>query len=477
MIVEQLLRDYDESFREASDASRESMGNSFQSMRGNEDDPARQQSRELRDRSREIRDKLDSANKLGDEEGMKDLQNRLNSELDLIREEIQQQRVEQWQSPERQAVFEEIALLLQDQSRLKRQMRDEFEGDLVVILTEEQQALWPPLQRQLIRDRLLPRGRLSGETVDVMGLVEQQEFEDAVLLEILPVLQEWDASITVALTTRDDHMVENQGLLMSAMRTMDTTAGIDVMKAQAKLAESVRDINDNAVDNIVLLLPGEEGTVFNTTARVRGYPRIFRPTRTDRSYKAAMELEDLEPDILQAIIELYDAMQLEMIYLNELILEATHRWESQEQLDRMNRFAQRMTGGSSERVESPIQKAEEGKRAIEDNYLEQLRMLLTEEQIEALGGLNKREDRTGDRWNRGGDRNDRDRDRGSGGQSGNREAFMNQFDTDGDGNLSESERDAIRDHFRNGGGGPGSSRGGGNGGQGGGNGDQGGGRP
>ena len=170
MIVEQLLRDYDESFREASDASRESMGNSMQSMRGSEDDPARQQSRELRERSREIRDKLESATKLGDEEGMTDLQNRLTNELDSIREEMQQQRVEQWQSPERQAAFEEIALLLQDQSRLKRQMRNEFEGDLVVILTEDQQALWPPLQRQLIRDRLLPRGRLSGETVDVMAL-------------------------------------------------------------------------------------------------------------------------------------------------------------------------------------------------------------------------------------------------------------------------------------------------------------------
>ena len=37
------------------------------------------------------------------------------------------------------------------------------------------------------------------------------------------------------------------------------------------------------------------------------------------------------------------------------------------------------------------------------------------------------------------------------------------FDTDGDGNISESEREAIRDHFRNNGG----QRGGGNGGSGG----------
>lgn len=451
IIVEQILRDYDESFREASDASRDSMGNSFSSMRGSEDDPARQLTQQLRERSREIRDKLDSARKLGDEEGMKELQDRLNGELESIREEMQQARVDQWQSPERQAAFEEIALLVQDQARLKRQMRNEFEGDLVAILTEDQISLWPPLERQLIRDRLLPRGRLSGETVDVMGLVEQQEFEDEVLIALLPVLQEWDASVTPALSARDDHMVENQGVLMSAIHTMDTTSGIDVMKAQAKLAEAVRDINDNAIANIVLLLPEEEREEFDAYSKERGYPRIFRPTRTDRAYKAAMELEALEPDILQAIMELYDSLQLEMVYANEQVLEATHRWEAQEQIDRMNRFAQRMSGGSSEQTESQIRKAEESRRTIEENYLEQLRMLLTEEQIEALGGLESRSQRRESRDRGSSDAGRDNRNSSRGGFEGGREEFMNRFDTDGDGTISESEREAIRDHFRNGG--------------------------
>ena len=172
VIVEQILRDYDESFREASNSSQEGIGGAFRSMRGSEEDPSRQRRDELRTRSREIRDKLDSAKKLGDEADTKELQTKLNNELESIREEMQQQRVEQWQSPDRQAAFEEVALLMQDQLRLKQQMKNELEGDLVAILNEEQLELWPPLQRQLIRDRLLPRGRLSGETVDVMGLVE-----------------------------------------------------------------------------------------------------------------------------------------------------------------------------------------------------------------------------------------------------------------------------------------------------------------
>jgi len=481
IIVEQILRDYDESFREASEASQTSVGNSFASMRGSEDDPARQNTQELRSRSREIRNKLESTLSLGDEPGMKELQERLNGELEGIRADMQQARVAEWQTPERQAAFEEIALLMQDQQRLKKQMRDEFEGDLVAILTEDQQELWPPFQRQLTRDRLLPRGNLSGESLDIMSLVEQEEFTDEILISLIPVLNEWDESVTPALTARDNHMVENQSVMMTSMSTMDSTAGLDVMKAQAKLSEDVRDINDNAIEQIVFLLPEEHSGEFDATAKTRGYPRIYRPTRTDRAYKAAMELEDLEPDILQSIHELYESMQIEISYANEQILEATHRWESEEQLNRMNRFAQRMSGVTSERPESPIQKAEENKRSIEDNYLDQLRMLLTPEQIEALGGLQTRSEREaspGERRNRTWDRG-RDNDRGF---EGGREAFMQHFDTDGDGTISESEREAIRDHFRNGGAAPGSSGGsrGGGSGQGGGNGGnsgQGNGRP
>ena len=53
---------------------------------------------------------------------------------------------------------------------------------------------------------------------------------------------------------------------------------------------------------------------------------------------------------------------------------------------------------------------------------------------------------------------------------------MERFDSNGDGTIDESEREQIREHFRNGGGGPsGGGRGGGSGGGRGGNSD--GGRP
>ncbi len=441
VIVEQILRDYDESFREASEASRSSIGDSFRGMRGNEDDPARQQMQESRDRMREIREKLDSIRNLESEQDMQEVRDRLDKEMETIRDEMRQQRVGQWQSPERQAAFEQVGLLMQDQMRLKRQMRDELEGDLQAILTEDQLLLWPPLKQLMVRDRLLPRGRLSGESLDVMGLVEQQGLDDDTLITLLPVLDAWGMQVTEALQARDDHMMANQGQLMSAMRTMDVSSGLAVMETQARLAEAVRDTNDSAVDQITQLLPDESAATFQQEAMQRGYPRIFRPTRGERVLKAAMELDALEPDVLEAIDQMLDSYLQEIVVANDSMLRTTRRWEAQEQLDRMNRFAAQMTGAGGDQSESPIRQAETDRREIEDRYIEQLRSILTEEQIEAIGALQERR------------RPDERRDRGSSDRGGftDRESFMKEFDKNGDGELDDNERQRIRDYFRDGG--------------------------
>ena len=48
LIVEQILREYDEAFQEASETSQQSMGEFFRSMRPSEDDPMMQRSQEIR---------------------------------------------------------------------------------------------------------------------------------------------------------------------------------------------------------------------------------------------------------------------------------------------------------------------------------------------------------------------------------------------------------------------------------------------
>ena len=93
-------------------------------------------------------------------------------------------------------------------------------------------------------------------------------------------------------------------------------------------------------------------------------------------------------------------------------------------------------------------------------------MLLTPEQIEALGGLESREQRRENGTRDWGNRSDRNNRGGFEEAHGsNREEFMQRFDSNGDGTIDESERSQIREFFRNGGGDRGGSQGGNSGGR------------
>ena len=46
----------------------------------------------------------------------------------------------------------------------------------------------------------------------------------------------FDKHYSLALSARDDHMVENQGVLMTAMRTMDTTSGARCHESTSKVS-------------------------------------------------------------------------------------------------------------------------------------------------------------------------------------------------------------------------------------------------
>ena len=100
----------------------------------------------------------------------------------------------------------------------------------------------------------------------------------------------------------------------------------------------------------------------------------------------------------------------------------------------------RFSGQPYERDENPIDERYQARREMDERYTAQILALLTPEQLEAMPR---------NRGRRGGENR---RGEGRSGRRGDRQGsaeFMQQFDTDGDGDISETEREAIRDHFRN----------------------------
>jgi hypothetical protein len=110
----------------------------------------------------------------------------------------------------------------------------------------------------------------------------------------------------------------------------------------------------------------------------------------------------------------------------------------------------------------------DNRNRVDERYVEQLKALLTPEQQEALPAQRGGRGGGGGGWG------------GMGASEEQRAEFMKRFDKDGDGELSDEERQSMIEEFRGGRGGQGGGQGGqggrgGRGGQGGGRGGQGGG--
>ena len=74
----------------------------------------------------------------------------------------------------------------------KEILRQEFMENVKVMLTEEQLERWPSLERRLLREKSLGKGRLSGERVNLLHLVRDLHLDPPLLEHLQPLLLQYE---------------------------------------------------------------------------------------------------------------------------------------------------------------------------------------------------------------------------------------------------------------------------------------------
>lgn len=347
-------------------------------------------------------------------------------------------RDQQFASTQMQELLDSRVAMIREFARDKKQLRDSTESGLRALLIDEQGEIWEVVSKKLRRLRLMPRGRLSGESTDVLEVLEDLDLDASVDTEDLQMLRDnYIQEIDSALIAREAFDYA-QGLdLMEHFRNQDFSSGLDVLRQRLDLQESTRDVNDRYIDAITLVLPTPQSDEFRLDALRRGYSGIYRPTRGERAILAAMEIEDLDPEMLAAVADLMQRHGDEIATFNDDMLVVLRSEESQRELRRAEERMNRFLGERSDRGEQPfdpVRDALERRNEIDERYMASLEALLGAELFETVAG----------RRNRGrGNGPDR------GGQGGfSREQVMSQFDKNGDGELDQEERQAFRDAMR-----------------------------
>lgn len=433
-MVEAFLADYEEGFQKA----REEIQAKLRELRdanrppepsAEEQEEMRAMGTELRDKMRAMRMMMSGNRELVDAEAAE--LEELRSEIEAMRAKFQEMRMERM--PEQDQIAEiarQASALRKEWLRNRASLEAEFTESLQVILSEEQLTLWDPFRRQVRRDRALPRGVLSGESLDVNTVVREFDASEAAAEALLA----WEIELDKTLIDRDNTMMEIDLDALVATLENDDKAARDAARSESKVRSDVRDANLEAIDSIAALL-GEQGDEFRLAAWKKAFPRVYRQTSFERALDAVRKIEGIDPLVLETVDRLEADFLTQLAELHEEARDATLKQELTQFEERFNQMRDRINGERqrSDRDPTELDEIRERLRELEADSRETLEGMLTPEEIAQLP-------RAGDR--RGGPRNDEQR-------GDMRQRIIERFDSNGDGELDASERENAMREMRN----------------------------
>jgi len=485
VVLETLFVEYESTFQPEAEGIMTSMAEMGRNLMRSFASPERQQQmRETMEKiQQEVRD-AEAANGPMDEEARRAFfRERMQKAAEQFATEAQNSGLD----AEMKAAMGEMLSKLESWQGRKAQLRDSFTAGLKAVLDDDQVAQWPAFERFLTREKTLPRGRISGENVNLFLVVDELRLPPDQFSKIEPMFDEYEGRLDSALRARNTYIEESLPRLFKAIQEGDVDAAKRIFKQQADTRAVVRDVNDEFRSVMVAAL-GESDWArqLDKAVLTAGWERVYRPTQTDRMFEEALKIEGLDAGVAQSITELLALYRNEIAPINERI-KVLSRSEDPERIVRDGeRFVSMMSQGISgmarnfaaggpmggDDADDPVRRAFDERSGVGERYQERLKALLTPEQFEKLPR---------------GRGQDGGRGAGQGGMQGmldrlpedQRKAFMDAVDKNKNGQIDDDEREGVREYMREqfgrmrngegggaGGGGGGGGRGNGGGGRG-----------
>jgi hypothetical protein len=449
VVLEQLFVDYESTFQPEAEAIMTSMAEMGRNLMRSFTSPERQQQmRDTMDKIRKEIEEAEAANGPMDEETRRSF---FRERMQKVTEQFANEAQASGLDAEVKAAMGEMLTKLEAWQGRKTKLRDSFVEGLKVVLDDDQISQWPAFDRFLNREKTLPRGRISGENVNLFFVVDELRLPPDQFAKVEPFFNDYETRLDNALKARNSYIEESLPRLFKSMQDGDSEAAGRIFKRQSELRVAVRDVNDEFRGNMVTALgEGEWSTQLNKAVLAAGWDRIYRPTGTERMFEEAMKLEGLDPAVLQSVAELYGAYKGEIAPINERLKNLAKTEEPARIVTDGQRFvsmmsmgvsgmARGMAAGGGENAEDPTRKVFDDRGQVGERYQERLKALLTPEQFEKLP-----------------------RSRGAAGGRGNfdpnsfldrmpeeqRKAFMDAVDKNKNGQIDDDEREGVREYMR-----------------------------
>ena len=161
-----------------------------------------------------------------------------------LQQEIAAEQGDNGMAAQMQATMGEMFARLQEWQAKKAAMRVAFVDGLKIQLTDEQNDLWPAFERFLIREKSLPKARLSGEGLNLFLIVDEAELPEESLATLDPILDEYEVVLDQAIRRRDEVVATTSAQMYRAIQEGDTPGAMRTMERQMQARTALRDVNE-----------------------------------------------------------------------------------------------------------------------------------------------------------------------------------------------------------------------------------------
>ena len=386
-VVETFVTDYEAAFTDASDkastAQQDLMRSMFQSFMGGNMRERYQSFGENMQKDIEQIEK-DSGTEMSPEARSQYFRD----QMDKMSQQIAAERETSGEAEQTRKIVGDMTVLAEKWRKERGVLDQQVMEEIRSSLKPDQSAKWESFERFMRREKLLGRGRLSGENVNLFAVLDEAGLSKEQIAATVGILDEYELRLDAALKKRSDFLAQNEGKVMTAIQNSDAKSLEDLASKGVDLRNAVRNVNEQYRTTIANALPPEEAKRFTQAALASGFARVYRPTRAERAFEKALSLEGLSPETLTAISEMQIAMMAELIGMNEKIAQTIRKAEPVQLKEEAVRSAGLLNGGASRmfgRNDPDVADEMLSKRGdMTDKYVERLKALLTAEQIALL---------------------------------------------------------------------------------------------
>lgn len=263
-----------------------------------------------------------------------------------------------------------------------RRLDRAFFEDLRALAPEGAEGPWGAVERMRRREVELPRGSLSGESVDLIEVVEGLKLPTDAAAAVTPALEEYELDLDRVLAERQRMVSGAPGF--EPGKPLDIEAMQKSMNQAREAGAKVREVNERHARKLEGLIPEDRREAFAAEVRKRSFPRVYRASRPSRDLEAALKLADLDGTQREQLQSIQESYERDLGAANEAWARAIRESEADEQHGNMvtpSGAQLRMRFGDEP---EPLAAARKARRDLDEKTGARLRQVLSPSQVEKL---------------------------------------------------------------------------------------------